>query len=493
MREMNSNLRNGVLLFVIVFIIAESCQKTPPHPGEALAETYCSTCHLTPDPSLLTRAVWSDIVLPEMGARLGMKTTFKELDRTREMQYTGLIPKRASMSEASWFAIKSYFDQYAPDTLLVQKNYPIHKGEEELFEIIKLPMIKARSASLVQFDTTAHILWYGNGENEYLYRYDYQTQEYDSLFIDGAPSQILKLGQRHLLLSMGLIHPNDLRQGALLELTTQPLEIKSEILTELRRPVDVLPITQPQGYDFIVNEFGYHLGAFSLYQKTDSSYRQVMLDQLPGAIKSYFFDVNNDDIKDIVVLMAQGDEGIFYYQGKTDGTFAARQPILRFPPSYGSTFFTVTDVDMDGLMDIIYVNGDNGDYEPLMKPYHGVHIFYGQDADGISYEEEAFYQINGAFKVIVEDFDKDDDVDFAVISYFPDADHTPEEGFLYFLQDAGSFKAYSLAISDEGPWLVMDGADYDQDGDTDLVIGSSSTMSDRNASSGVIILKNKTH
>lgn len=471
-----------------------SCQKTPPHPGEALTMTYCSTCHLPPEPTLLTRAVWHDIVLPEMGARLGMQTTFEELDKKREMQYTGLIPNAPTLNEASWFAIKSYFEQHAPDTLIVQKDYTIHQGKGTLFDIISLPTSKeARSASLVQFDTIDNVLWYGSGENEHLYRYQYETQLLDSIFVDGAPSKMLQLDDKHLLLSMGLIHPNDQRQGALFELSTQPFRKQSKVLTDLRRPVDIIPIEHNHGYDFIVNEFGYHLGAFTLYQKTDTSYQEMILDQLPGAIKSYFLDLNQDQIKDIVVLMAQGDEGIFYYQGKMDGTFESRRPVLRFPPSYGSTFFTMTDVDKDGLQDIIYVNGDNGDYKPLMKPYHGVHIFYGQDASGMSYEEKAFYQINGAFKVIAEDFDQDNDLDFAVISYFPDIVETPEEGFLYFLQDEGAFQAYSLEISTEGPWLVMDGADYDQDGDIDLVIGSSSTMSNRSNTHGVVILKNKTH
>lgn len=492
-REMLTKVLYGVLPLIIVLTLMVSCQKTPPHPGQALTMTYCNTCHLAPEPALLTRFVWKDIVLPEMGARLGMQTTFKELDKIREMQYTGLIPKGPAMTETSWFAIKSYFDQHAPDTLIVQKDYSIHQAKDTLFEIISLRLPEGmQSASLVQFDTAANVLWYGSGENEHLYRYRYETQSYDSLFIDGAPSKILKLDQKYLLLSMGLIHPNDQQQGALFELSTQPLGIISNVLTALRRPVDVLPIEQAHGYDFIVNEFGYHLGALTLYQNNDSSYQQTVLDQLPGAIKSYFFDLNNDQIKDIVVLMAQGDEGIFYYEGKMDGTFKSRQPLLRFPPSYGSTFFTLTDVDKDGLKDIIYINGDNGDYKPLMKPFHGVHIFYGQDASGLSYEEKAFFQINGAFKVIVEDFDQDSDVDFAVISYFPDIDETPEEGFLYFLQDEGTFHAFSLEISGEGPWLVMDGADYDRDGDIDLVIGSSNTMSDSGLSSSIVILKNKT-
>ena len=40
--------------------------------GEALAKTYCQSCHMLPDPSLLDTKSWEKGVLPEMGPRLGI-------------------------------------------------------------------------------------------------------------------------------------------------------------------------------------------------------------------------------------------------------------------------------------------------------------------------------------------------------------------------------------------------------------------------------------
>ena len=54
-----------------------------------------------------------------------------------------------------------------------------------------------------------------------------------------------------------------------------------------------------------------------------------------------------------------------------------------------------------------------------------------------SFTEKYFYPINGASKVVSEDFDKDGDLDFAVISIFPEEKN--QEGFLYF-QNQGNFK-----------------------------------------------------
>lgn len=46
--------------------------------------------------------------------------------------------------------------------------------------------------------------------------------------------------------------------------------------------------------------------------------------------------------------------------------------LLRFPPSYGSTPMQVINISEDGHPDIVYTNGDAGDYPGPVKPYHGV-------------------------------------------------------------------------------------------------------------------------
>jgi len=40
--------------------------------GRRLAAMHCQSCHLFPEPDLLTREVWERDILPRMGARLGM-------------------------------------------------------------------------------------------------------------------------------------------------------------------------------------------------------------------------------------------------------------------------------------------------------------------------------------------------------------------------------------------------------------------------------------
>ena len=52
---------------------------------------------------------------------------------------------------------------------------------------------------------------------------------------------------------------------------------------------------------------------------------------------------------------------------------------MRFLPTNGSTHFQLLDFNGDDKKDILYSNGDNGDYPPILKPYHGIHLFLNKN------------------------------------------------------------------------------------------------------------------
>jgi hypothetical protein len=81
--------------------------------------------------------------------------------------------------------------------------------------------------------------------------------------------------------------------------------------------------------------------------------------------------------------------------------------------------------------------------------------------------------MNGAYGVFAADFDGDGDLDIAAISWFPDYEKYPDEGFVYLRNDGGGrFQPFVLPETRQGRWLVMDVADLDGDGDPDVVMGS---------------------
>jgi hypothetical protein len=173
----------------------------------------------------------------------------------------------------------------------------------------------------------------------------------------------------------------------------------------------------------------------------------------------------------VLVLMGQGQEGIFLFLNQGRGRFAG-QALLRFPPVYGSSYLDVADFNHDGFPDLVYTNGDNADFSFSLKAYHGIRIYLNDGQN--QFRQAFFYPLHGATKVIPEDFDQDGDLDLAAIAFFPDYARQPQESFVYLENKGGlRFDAATFANSGAGHWLTMDAGDLDQDGDADLVLGAS--------------------
>ena len=125
-------------------------------------------------------------------------------------------------------------------------------------------------------------------------------------------------------------------------------------------------------------------------------------------------------------------------------------------------------------LDIVTVQGDNADKTYVQKPYHGLRIHLNDGSN--NFTESYFYPLNGATRFAIEDFDKDNDYDLALISTFPDYDNHPELSFVYLENIGGNvtfeFNTEIIKEANEGRWLLMDKGDVDQDGDTDIILSS---------------------
>ena len=173
-----------------------------------------------------------------------------------------------------------------------------------------------------------------------------------------------------------------------------------------------------------------------------------------------------------MALFAQADERIVLFENDGKGHFSGHQRLLaRFPPVYGSMFFSMHDFNGDGKLDIVYVNGDNFDYSRVLKPYHGVRILENDGKN--NFHERYFFPVYGASRAEVADFDNDGDLDILITSNFADFQRHPERGIV-FLENVGGYKfrPYAFSVASSNQWNLTTTADLNKDGRLDVIVAA---------------------
>jgi hypothetical protein len=453
--------------------------------GKLLAAQYCQSCHKLPDPSLLNKETWLNGVLPEMGLYLGIQPgDLANMSRPIENDLN-YLPDTALLDTVKWQQIKAYFITKAPAHLAApNRNSPVH--QLPFFEIEPIAaswFSKIATTSFVKIDTSVlpHRLIVNDGISNTLSILNDKSQLLKSDTLDGAIVDMQFQKSKIFVTTIGRdLWANNFKNGNIKEITIDKngvvKQLGQPLFNKLRRPisVNIADLNHDRKPDYLVAQFGKMAGRLSWMENTGRDFKEHMLRQKPGCLKT-IIDYSNK-LPDIWALFAQGDEGIFFYKNDGKGNFEEKQ-VLSFPPSYGSSSFELVDFNGDGFKDIIYTCGDNGDYSQILKPYHGLYIFLNDGKN--NFTQKYFYPINGCYKAIARDFDGDGDLDIATISNFPSA-KTPWEAFIYF-ENKGDLKFQTYTLPINTPFqkgITMDAADIDGDGKTDLLLGNGFFNSD---------------
>ena len=451
--------------------------------GELLAKKYCQGCHSFPEPSLLDVNSWETGVLPHMGPRLGILNfnfvQYPSIHMNRDVPQE-YYPAKPLLTPEEWQDLMNFYIATAPDSMPPQhRPFPII-NDLSIFEISSPPKTGSNPTTcFLHVDTSRlpHSILQGDISGKSLVRFDQSLEPVDSIHWTGPVIDIDFNKGSFIITNIGQLNPNNAKLG---KLGTVILNENGKMMLDttininsLQRPVqsirfdlngDGLP-------DELICEFGNLTGALSWYENMNNNhYNRHVLRPVPGAIKAYVMDYNQDGLPDLFVLFAQGEEGIFLFTNRGHGQFDEKE-ILRFPPVYGSSYFEMDDFNQDGYPDILYTCGDNADFSKVLKPYHGVNIYLNDKH--WNFTQKYFFPIDGCYKAMARDFDGDGDLDLAVISFFPDFSKQPEEGFVY-LENTGDFifKPHSIAAAQHGRWLTMDVGDLDGDGKPDIVLGN---------------------
>lgn len=445
--------------------------------GEELAQVYCGSCHEFPKPDLLGKRQWEYGVLPAMSARLGIgdiaQKTYSQMEFTeiQRIVEAGIFPSNPLMDSVAWEKLCTYYITQAPDTL---ERVSISYQAQSPFTwntLFKLPHERSM-ITMLHWDEQEQLLW--SSDETLMRRFTPEGKQVDSLILEYPLVDIVPDSHSHLLLSIGIIHPQDQQLGYIARWT--PSQGLHKIQEKLERPVKLIPVNAENlsSSQWVLAEYGNYLGKISVLPSLNTSPdKWQILSSLPGACDIKIKDMNEDGFNDLIVLMAQGDEKIVMFSGNENGKFEEKI-LLRFPAVYGSNGIEVLDFDSDGDYDILYTHGDNADYSPVIKPYHGIRLY--ENVGKNTFKEKWFIPVPGISRIVSNDFDLDGDLDFAAISFFPDYESAPASGFTY-LENVSTphhikFDYHILPQGSQGRWMVMQHGDPDQDGDIDLWLGS---------------------
>lgn len=444
--------------------------------GKALTARYCTGCHTYPDPALLDRGTWLEKVFPVMRRYLGL-----DLLSQKDSSFYGdygisEFPTQPMMTEDEWFEIASYIIDHAPLKLPKLDRHDIRLPTPLFRAVTPAYTIEMPLTTMVRIDTLRKVIVTGSNHG-WLSISDYGGVLIDSVFIGGPPSWLHFNKDAWYVTNMGRLNPHDSALGSLerVEWKSPGKHRITRMLDTLRRPVHVIihDVNEDGTPDAIVCEYGNVVGRYGWYELPKKGKKAVYheFDVSPGAIRTELADFNGDNKLDIAVLMAQNRERISIYLNNGKGDYKMTTP-LNFPPSYGASSFTVTDVNRDQKPDFIVSFGDNGDYEdPPFKPYHGCSV-YTNDGKG-AFTQSQHFPANGCYGCKVIDLNNDRIPEVITMSYFADFSLDPGESLLLWqTNSSGEYVPHAIEGATLGRWVVWDAADLTGNGVMDLVVGN---------------------
>ncbi len=251
--------------------------------------------------------------------------------------------------------------------------------------------------------------------------------------------------------------------------------------------------------DLIVAVFGWRFTGEIIYlenQTTDwkePKFARHVLDDRHGTIHVPVCDLNKDGRPDFVALISQEHETIVAFINEGKGGFR-KETIYTAPhAAYGSSGIQLVDMNGDGNLDVLCINGDVLDEPFLLKPYHSVQWL--ENKGTFPFEHHPVGPMYGVMAGVAADFRGQGKMDIVAVSYmpeewFPQRKDRGAASMVYFEQTApGQFTRRPLEMFTCDHATCAAGA-WDGDGKVHLVTGNLLLTEKHPPTSAVTLWKN---
>tara|TARA_Y100001934_G_scaffold279951_1_gene385248 strand:- start:21603 stop:23210 length:1608 start_codon:yes stop_codon:yes gene_type:complete len=470
MKRFTGTILLGLCLFSFLSAVRgqQRFSKADLQRGSELADTYCSVCHLRPDPGIVSRKVWDLKILPNMAAIMGLFDEFYG-DEKENILKSGKVLRKPLLPMDQYKYIAAYYVSHAPIELTLEPRQRLRATD--LFRIHTRRFVQPLAMdALAKVDERNGDVFVGSANPGGLQRMNVFRQGVDVLATNYVPTRVVRVDDGIYVTGMKRYIPTELQEG-LVQFIPREGDGYGEpvtLLDGLPRTSDlhILDMNGDGRDDILLGMFGFYTGRFSWFENLGKrKFREHVLFDRSGAVRAIVKDLNSDGHRDIAVLIAQEIETLYFLINDGTGKYDA-EVIMRQHPAWGYTNFELVDINQDGMDDLLTTNGDF-DYDAPNRPYHGFRIYNGVAWN--RFEEAFFHEIGGAYDFAAEDFDADGDVDIVTVGYTPVA--LDSERLLYFEnRSAKGFGVLRIRGAEEGRWLQVDAGDVTGDGKPDLVL-----------------------
>lgn len=281
-----------------------------------------------------------------------------------------------------------------------------------------------------------------------------------------------------LVASMAVVFPHNDRIGTVFILENDGREnfTTHMVLENTSRVTDIRPadMNGDGQLDLVLAQFGYDQGEVAWLERTGPwEYRRHVLLELSGAINTCVEDLNGDGRPDVVALLSQQWEEIYYFENRGGGEFSTKRIWGSTNEDYGSSGLIVADLNRDGHADLVFSNGDGFGpaATPGPRPWHGVQWLENRGDGNFRYHRIGL--LPGAYSPLAIDIDRDGAVDVVASSAYSDWNNknASSVSLVWFRNDGQmNFEPRILARTPKD-LITLAAGDFDRDGSPELVTG----------------------